>query len=157
MLIRRLRQVEGYDPDTGAVSYFGDLAPNAAPRIAGPALEQYAPFTDVVKVRDARTGGWSYFLAEVVGAPGTEATMSSSEAAALLGVEDRTVRRWAAAGKLEAVRSLGGEKRQGSWKVTVASVRALLGDDADLRPQRPVRRERKPKIVEEASGQLGFV
>jgi len=148
MLIRRLRQVLAYEAATGAVKYFGDMGEAAAPQRVGPALPQYAPYTDVVRVRSGHTGEWTFFLAELVGAPGSDEYMSTQDAAARLGVEDRTVRRWAKAGKLDAVRTAGGDKRPGSWRVSRAAVSALLAEPDDLNPgaaklSRPAAKRRK--------------
>jgi excisionase family DNA binding protein len=158
MLIRHLRQIHGFDRATGSVSFFGELGNPAEPQRVAAAPERFAPYTDIVRIRDASTGGWSLFLADVVGAPGGDEYISTKDAAKLLGVEDRTVRRWAESGRLEAVRTAGGAKRPGSWKVSLSSVRSQVADPRELdpgpAPALKVRRKRAPKIVETPDGQF---
>ena len=132
MLIRRLRQIYMYDGPTGSVSVFGGLEALSGPQRVAPAPEQFSPYTDVIRIQ--APVGWSYFLAEVVGAPGSEQFLNSADAAALLNVGQRTIRRWAKAGILEAQRTAGGSRRRGSWLVPIDSVRDLLEDSTQLDP-----------------------
>ena len=53
-------------------------------------------------------------------------SMGSTEAAAALGVTSRTVTRWADAGKLAHIRTLGGESGRGHRRFREADVLALL-------------------------------
>lgn len=55
------------------------------------------------------------------GAPEPEALLTPAEVAALFRVDPKTVTRWAKAGKLSAIRTLGGHRRY-----RAAEVQALL-------------------------------
>jgi len=55
--------------------------------------------------------------------PDTEELLTPAEVAALFRVDPKTVTRWAKAGKLTSIRTLGGHRRY-----RAAEVRALLGD-----------------------------
>ena len=159
MLIRQMRRVEFFKPKDGQ---YADMYPHDDPTIyrCAPALPRHAPFTDIIRVRVA--GRPQYFLAEVVGAPGGDSYLSTGEAAALLGVTERTVRNWAQAGRLASKRTMGGDKRPGSWKVSLESVRSLMDDASELHPgpaptpQPPARPRREEKTTEDrpTPGQL---
>ena len=55
--------------------------------------------------------------------PDTEELLTPAEVAALFRVDPKTVTRWAKAGKLTSIRTLGGHRRY-----RASEVRALLGD-----------------------------
>ena len=55
--------------------------------------------------------------------PDTEELLTPAEVAALFRVDPKTVTRWAKAGKLTSIRTLGGHRRY-----RAAEVRALLGE-----------------------------
>ncbi|KOX23812.1 BldC family transcriptional regulator [Nocardiopsis sp. NRRL B-16309] len=55
--------------------------------------------------------------------PTTEALLTPAEVAALFCVDPKTVTRWARAGKLSSIRTLGGHRRY-----LAAEVRALLAE-----------------------------
>lgn len=55
--------------------------------------------------------------------PQVEELLTPGEVARLFGVDPKTVSRWADAGKLDAMRTLGGHRRY-----RVGEVEALLGD-----------------------------
>ena len=62
--------------------------------------------------------------------PEPEALLTPAEVAALFRVDPKTVTRWAKAGKLSAIRTLGGHRRY-----RAAEVQALLaGLETDQRP-----------------------
>ncbi len=58
-----------------------------------------------------------------------EALLTPGEVAALFRVDPKTVSRWAKAGKLSAVRTLGGHRR-----FREAEIRALVATAAELQP-----------------------
>ena len=156
MLIRRLERVDFFKPKDGRYARMSLSTDAREPRRVGSAAAEDAPFTDVIAIECG--GKVIHFLAEIVGAPGGDEYMSTKDAAARLGVKDRTVRRWAEAGKLDTVRTAGGEKRPGSWRVSRAAVSALLAEPDDLNPgpappPAPPRRKRVPPQI---PGQTGF-
>lgn len=61
----------------------------------------------------------------------TDALLTPAEVAALFRVDPKTVTRWADAGKLTAIRTLGGHRRYRE-----AEVRALLGGTGAIPAQR---------------------
>ena len=61
----------------------------------------------------------------------TEALLTPSEVAAMFRVDPKTVTRWAKAGKLSAIRTLGGHRRYRE-----SEIRALI--NGDIPAQRPV-------------------
>ena len=156
MLIRRLERVDFFKRADGNYARMSLSTDAREPRRVGRAKAEDAPFTDVIAIEYG--GKVIHFLAEIVGAPGGDEYMSTKDAAARLGVKDRTVRRWAEAGKLDTVRTAGGEKRPGSWRVSRAAVSALLAEPDDLNPgQAPgVPVPPKPKRTKEIPGQMGF-
>jgi excisionase family DNA binding protein len=127
MLVRRLRHINDYDTSTQAVSIAGTVdGPSEWERV-GPAPRGFGPYTDVVRLEIG--GRWAYFLADVMGSPRGDGSMSTTEAAQILGVDKRTVRRWAQPGParcLDVYRTAGGRKRRGSWRITTESVKRLL-------------------------------
>jgi len=130
MLIRRLR-VCGYDPFTDKVDPRGQKNYRGVPERVIPAPAEYAAqFTDVVCIN--YKSGRLHFLAEVIGSPSGDPYMTTGMAAELLGVNRRTVARWAESGRLDAKRTAGGKKREGSWRVTVESVRRRMADPSLL-------------------------
>jgi excisionase family DNA binding protein len=60
-----------------------------------------------------------------------DALLTPGEVAQLFGVDPKTVTRWATAGKLTALRTLGGHRRY-----RASEVRGLLGDDHTARHER---------------------
>lgn len=130
MLIRRLERIAFYQRSDGRYSRFRQKAEEL--RRVGPAQPEDAPFTDVLEMRiDDQP---VHFLAEIVGAPGSESDMSTADAAGLLSVDERTIRRWARDGRIAAAQSAGGSCRRGSWRVSTASVRNLMNDRGLLEP-----------------------
>lgn len=61
----------------------------------------------------------------------TDALLTPAEVAAMFRVDPKTVTRWADAGKLTAIRTLGGHRRYRE-----AEVRALLGGASAIPSQR---------------------
>lgn len=61
-------------------------------------------------------------------APGAEPLLTPSEVATMFRVDPKTVTRWAKAGKLKSIRTLGGHRR---YRET--EIRALLGDIPEQR------------------------
>ncbi len=61
----------------------------------------------------------------------TEALLTPSEVAAMFRVDPKTVTRWAKAGKISAIRTLGGHRRYRE-----SEIRALI--NGDIPAQRPV-------------------
>lgn len=150
MLIRRLERVDFFKRADGGYARMSLSTDAREPSRVGRARAEDAPFTDVIAIEHG--GKVIHFLAEIVGAPGGDEYMSTKDAAARLGVKDRTVRRWAEAGKLDTVRTAGGEKRPGSWRVSRAAVSALLAEPDDLNPGQappptPPRRKRVPPQI----------
>lgn len=127
MLVHRLRHIDEYKASTEAWKIVGAADGPAEPERVGPAPQEYRPFTDIVRVKIG--GRWAYFLAEVMGSPGSDGSMSTAEAAQILDVTQRTIRRWAQPGParcLDVYRTAGGRKRPGSWRITTESVNKLL-------------------------------
>jgi excisionase family DNA binding protein len=154
MLIRRLRRCL-YDPSTDEVALPGPPDYLGVPKRVAPAPARYAgTFTDVICIN--YQGGRLHFLADVIGSPTGDPYMSTLEASKLLGVKDRTVRRWAEDGRLDAQRTAGGKKRPGSWRVSVESVRRLLPDPTVLDAGQEARRYVAPPPEPEIPGQMGF-
>ena len=50
-------------------------------------------------------------MTETAGLPSGEELLTPGEVAKLFGVDPKTVRRWAKAGKLSAIRTVGGHRR----------------------------------------------
>ena len=155
MLIRRLRRCI-YDPANDEISPEGSPDYLGVPERVIPAPDRFAGmFTDVICIN--YQSGRMHFLADVVGSPTGDPYMSTLEASRLLGVKDRTVRRWAEDARLDAQRTAGGKKRAGSWRVSVESVRSLLPDPSVLDAGKEARRYvAKPKPKPEIPGQMGF-
>lgn len=61
-----------------------------------------------------------------------EPLLTPAEVAAMFRVDPKTVTRWAKAGKLNSIRTLGGHRRYRE-----AEVRALLNGDATVTPAAP--------------------
>ena len=130
VLIRRLERIAFYRRADG---YYSRLPRDVRElRRVGPAQPEDAPFTDVLEMRI--DGAPVHFLAEVVGAPGSESDMSTADAAGLLSMDERTVRRWAKDGRIAATQSAGGSCRRGSWRVSTASVQSLMNERQALDP-----------------------
>lgn len=66
------------------------------------------------------------------GPPGGEALLTPAEVAALFRVDPKTVTRWAKAGKLTSIRTLGGHRRYRESEVTALLMQS--GPDPDPRP-----------------------
>ena len=62
-------------------------------------------------------------MSELTPHEGPDELLTPAEVAALFRVDPKTVTRWAKAGKLTSIRTLGGHRRY-----RAAEVRALLGD-----------------------------
>lgn len=60
-----------------------------------------------------------------------EALLTPSEVAALFRVDPKTVTRWAKAGKLSSIRTLGGHRRYRESEVQ-ALLQGMHGSDSDL-------------------------
>ena len=154
MLIRRMRRCL-YDATTDEVALGGSPDYLGVPKRVIPAPARYSgTFTDVICIN--YQGGRLHFLADVIGSPNGDPIMSTLEASKLLGVKDRTVRRWAEDGRLDAQRTAGGKKRPGSWRVSVESVRRLLPDPTVLDAGQEARRYVAPPPEPEIPGQMGF-
>jgi excisionase family DNA binding protein len=65
--------------------------------------------------------------------PEPESLLTPAEVAALFRVDPKTVTRWAKAGKLSSIRTLGGHRRYRE-----SEVRALLAGQADEGPGRRI-------------------
>ena len=155
MLIRRLERVDFFNPKDGRYARMS-LSTDREPRRVGRAGPEDAPFTDVIAVEYG--GQVVHFLAEIVGAPGGESDMSTTDAAGLLGVDERSVRRWAKDGRVEAIRTAGGGRRRGSWRVATESVRQLMRERGLLEPgpaPLPTPPRRKP-VPAQIPGQVGI-
>jgi len=147
MLIRRLERVDFFNPKDGRYARMSLSTDAREPRRVGSAAAEDAPFTDVIAVEYG--GQVFHFLAEIVGAPGGEPDMSTADAAGLLGVDERSVRRWAKDGRVDAIRTAGGQRRRGSWRIATESVRQLMRERGLLEPgpappPTPPRRKRAP-------------
>ena len=153
MLIRRLRRVYEYKTDGWYAKGFSDHG--SEPQRVGPALKEDEPFTDVIRILVA--GRWQYFIAEVVGAPRSEPWLTTGEAASAAGVTRPTIRNWIKLGKVKAVRTAGGDKREGSWHVSLESLRGIRPDLSELDPgPAPERKAKKSHRVPQLPGQLGL-
>jgi excisionase family DNA binding protein len=73
--------------------------------------------------------------------PEADELLTPAEVAALFRVDPKTVTRWAKAGKLTSIRTLGGHRRY-----RAAEVRALLGDIPGQRAGEPSTTEAGPAL-----------
>jgi excisionase family DNA binding protein len=73
--------------------------------------------------------------------PEADELLTPAEVAALFRVDPKTVTRWAKAGKLTSIRTLGGHRRY-----RAAEVRALLGDIPGPRSGEPASSEAGPAL-----------
>jgi excisionase family DNA binding protein len=73
--------------------------------------------------------------------PEADELLTPAEVAALFRVDPKTVTRWAKAGKLTSIRTLGGHRRY-----RAAEVRALLGDIPGQRSGEPSSTEAGPAL-----------
>jgi predicted site-specific integrase-resolvase len=62
----------------------------------------------------------------------SEILLTPAEVAALFHVDPKTVTRWAVAGKLTSIRTLGGSKRPGHRRYRESEVRELLKNNQNL-------------------------
>jgi excisionase family DNA binding protein len=63
--------------------------------------------------------------------PALPRLLTSTEVARLLRVDAKTVGRWARAGKLPALRTLGGQRGQGHFRFRENDILALIGGQPD--------------------------